>query len=133
MTSTVTRDSLYMRLCLSDTEQKHRDKRLCLSATHCNTLQHTARDSVSLRQSRSTVTRDSVSLQHTATHCNTLQHTATHCKRLCLTATHCKRQCLLPQCLLQCVYISTVPPHMNSASRPSASIYTHRVSTYEPL
>jgi len=38
-----------------------------------------------------------VSLQHTATHCNTLQHTATHCNTLqhtchlaaCITATHC--------------------------------------------
>jgi len=30
-----------------------------------------------------------VSLQHTATHCNTLQHTATHCNTLQHTATHC--------------------------------------------
>ena len=28
-------------------------------------------------------------LQHTATHCNTLQHTATHCNTLQHTATHC--------------------------------------------
>ena len=40
------------------------------TATHCNTLQHTA-----------------ITLQHTATHCNTLQHTATHCNTLQLTAT----------------------------------------------
>jgi len=30
-----------------------------------------------------------VTLQHTATHCNTLQHTATHCNTLQHTATHC--------------------------------------------
>ena len=39
------------------------------TATHCNTLQH---------------------MQHTATHCcNTLQHAATHCNTLQHTATHC--------------------------------------------
>jgi len=31
----------------------------------------------------------SVTMQHTATHCNTLQHTATHCNALQHTATHC--------------------------------------------
>ena len=45
------------------------------TATHCNTLQHTA----TLRST----------LQHTATHCNTLQHTATHCNTLQHSATHC--------------------------------------------
>jgi len=30
-----------------------------------------------------------VTLQHTATHCNTLQHTATHCNTLQRNATHC--------------------------------------------
>ena len=33
--------------------------------------------------------RDSITLQHTATHCNTLQHAATHCDTLRHTATHC--------------------------------------------
>ena len=45
------------------------------SATHCNTLQHTA--------------THCNTLQHTATHCNTLQHTATHCNTLQHTATNC--------------------------------------------
>jgi len=46
-------------------------------ATHCNTLQHTARH----RKVRATrLLRHSVS--HTATHCQTLQHTATHCNAL---------------------------------------------------
>jgi len=31
----------------------------------------------------------SLSLQHTAAHCNALQHTATHCNTLQHTATHC--------------------------------------------
>jgi len=38
-----------------------------LTATHCNTLQHTATHFI---------------LSLTATHCNTLQHTATHCNTL---------------------------------------------------
>jgi len=58
-----------------------RNKSVCHSlrhtATHCNTLQHTA----SLRHSLQQTATHCL----TATHCNTLQHTATHC----LTATHC--------------------------------------------
>jgi len=58
---------------------------------HCNTLQHTATHCNTLRSRR----RQTV--QHTATHCNTLQHTATHsahggdrqCNTLQHTATHC--------------------------------------------
>jgi len=49
------------------------------TATHCNTLQHTA---TQMQHTRNT-------LQHTATHCNTLQHTATHCNTLPHTAIHC--------------------------------------------
>jgi len=79
------------------------------TATHCNTLQHTAAHcSTSRRNStsrgfwvhilKSPVTieyaiwigykADCNTLQHTATHCNTLQHTATHCNTLQHTATH---------------------------------------------
>ena len=43
-----------------------------ITATYCNTLQHTA--------------THCNTLQHTATHCNTLQHTATHCDTLQHTA-----------------------------------------------
>jgi len=39
-----------------------------ITATHCNTLQHTATHIVKYCNT----------LQHTAKHCNTLQHTATH-------------------------------------------------------
>jgi len=54
------------------------------TATHCNTSQvfHG-------RHTHTTVRDETVALQHTATHCNTLQHTATHCKTLQDTATHC--------------------------------------------
>ena len=73
------------------------------TATHCNTLQHTARDYANyndewyyadntathckrLRQLQWRMVLCRVhcnALQHTVTHCNTLQHTATYCKRLC--------------------------------------------------
>ena len=49
---------------------------LPLYKTQYNTLQHTATHCNTLH-----------SLQHTATHCNTLQHTATHCISLQHTAT----------------------------------------------
>jgi len=41
-------------------------------STHCNTPQHIVR----------CVTALYLSMQHTATHCNTLQHTTTHCNTL---------------------------------------------------
>ena len=54
------------------------------TATHCNTLQHTATHCYTHMQVRKTL-----ALQHTGTHSNTLQHTATHCSTLQHTATHC--------------------------------------------
>jgi len=80
------------------------------TATHCSTLQHTSTHfnalqhtptHVLLQMKRSASAACSVrwhllscktsvlTLQHTATHCNTLQHTATHCNTLQHTATHC--------------------------------------------
>jgi len=44
------------------------------TATHCNTLQHTATHYRAESERKRPPTR----VQHTATHCNTLQHTATH-------------------------------------------------------
>ena len=82
---------------------------LCrLTATHCNTLQHTPTHCDTLR--------------HTATHCNTLQHTATHCNTLQHTAAHCNTLtktvlCSLPvrHCRIRhrriCHYIYTVLLH----------------------
>jgi len=49
------------------------------------TLQHTATHCNTLQHT----TTHCNTLQHTATHCNTLQHTATHCNTLQHTATHC--------------------------------------------
>ena len=39
-----------------------------------------------------------ITLQHTATHCNTLQHTATHCNTLQHTATHYNTLSLFSTC-----------------------------------
>ena len=50
----------------------HCTPRASFTATHRNSLQHTALQELPLLQP----------LQHTATHCNTLQHTATHCNTL---------------------------------------------------
>jgi len=62
------------------------------SATHSNTLQHTAIQYNAPNTYRNTHAARILQLQgyqHTATHCNTLQHTATHCNTLQHTATHC--------------------------------------------
>jgi len=55
-------------------------------------LQHTATHCNSLRTHCNTLQHTATncnSLQHTATHCNSLQHTAAHCNTLQLTAAHC--------------------------------------------
>jgi len=50
------------------------------TATHCNTLQHTAHWVTRIaRVLRDPNTRMTTTLQHTATHCNAMQRTATHC------------------------------------------------------
>jgi len=67
--------------------------------THYNTLQHTTKvctwfcivfvSRVEIKQERFSANfSPAITLQHTATHCNTLQHTATHCNTL---ATHCNK------------------------------------------
>ena len=93
------------------------------TATHCNTLQHTATTHCNALQR--TATRCNIketcydkwvhycqvnsantpqthcnALQHTATHCkSTLQYTATHCNTLQHTATH-KSWCILKDIIL---------------------------------
>ena len=58
------------------------------TATHCNILQHTATRCNTLQHTRT----HSITLQDSATHCNTLQHTATHCNTLQHTFWHvCRR------------------------------------------
>jgi len=59
------------------------------TATHCNTLQHTAQGEVHSLQKEKTNLNGTLSdtLQHhTATHCNALQHIATHYNTLQHTA-----------------------------------------------
>ena len=75
------------------------------TATHCNALQNTAPYCTTLQHPHCEVryvgclSCEDLTLQHTATYCNTLQHTATlhntlhrtarHCNTLQRTATHC--------------------------------------------
>ena len=61
------------------------------TATHYNTLQHTATYCNARNGSFSGIKIHLVSMcnLHTATHCNTLQHTSRHCNTLQHTATHC--------------------------------------------
>ena len=51
-------------------------------------------------------------LQHTATHCNTLQHTAMHCNALQHTATHCKLE--LCPCIKVCNTLRRTATHCNT-------------------
>jgi len=66
-----------------NTPQHHKPQH---TATHCNTLKHTAVFATYCNTLQDTA-RHCNTLQHTATHCNTLQHTATR-NTLHLTATH---------------------------------------------
>jgi len=75
------------------------------TAIHCNTLHHTATHCIALQHTRLIHIAQLnaakiaqlyysallcwITLQHTATNCNTLQHTATHCNTLQHTAAHC--------------------------------------------
>jgi len=63
------------------------------TTTHCNKLHQHTTTHCNTRSSKITAEGRShaslPTLQHTATHCNTLQHTATHCNTLQHTATHC--------------------------------------------
>ena len=65
----------------------------CTMSTRCSTLHHTA--------SHYNNCNKCITLQHTATHCNTLQHTATHCYTLQHTATHCNKLAFM-RCRLTC-------------------------------
>jgi len=77
------------------------------TATHCNTLQHTATNVCGYNGGYDHTARHCNTLQDTATHCNTQQHAARHCKTLQYTvtlkfyiaATHCHT---LPHTATQC-------------------------------
>jgi len=66
-----------MRLTGVRADSRGTPTRQC-NSTCCSTLQHTATHCNTLS-----------TLQHTAAHCNTLQHTATHCSTLQHTAAYC--------------------------------------------
>jgi len=61
---------------------QHTDNTLHHTATHCNTLQHTATLMMMTWALQNTATY----LQHPAPHCKALQRTATHCNLLQHTA-----------------------------------------------
>jgi len=70
----------------------HTQPTLQYTATHCNTLQHTATRTsgqvLTDLYASFTATHCNTNASFTATHCNALQHTATHCNILQHTATH---------------------------------------------
>ena len=58
--------------CHDDSTASHYTRKLQRTASHCNTLQHTA------TANEHKTTPFVLGASHSATHCNTLQHTATH-------------------------------------------------------
>jgi len=83
----------------------------------CNTLhltlQHTATPCNTLQH---TVTHCNT-LQHTATHCNTLQHTAAHCNLLQCTTMHCNT---LQHTATHCNTLQHTATHCNTATQATA-------------
>ena len=61
------------------------------------------------------------SLQHTATHCNTLQHFATHCNTLQHTATHCSTLQHTATWLPTWYCITHCTTHCNKAATPTVN------------
>jgi len=62
-----------------------------------------------------------LSLQHTATHCNTLQHTATHCNTLQHMSNTCSRFCVIHS-LTRCMKCLI---HLLHDSRTRDTTHTH--------
>ena len=84
-----------------------------VTATHCNTLQHTApclpANHIQSTDSLQHTATHCNTLQHTATHCNTLQHSATHCNTLQHSATHCNTlQYTVTRCTMSCSESHTI-------------------------
>ena len=111
---------------------------------------HTGLTTFLIRQKTSLLLRNTVSLQHTATHCNTLQHiarhpivwvlfatidTATHCNTVCntlqRTATHCNtlhhsQSLSSPSVTLHCLCRNIAP---STSVSPSTSASVLRLLT----
>jgi len=83
------------------------------------TLQHTATHRNTLQQPQHTATHCNT-LHHTTTHCNTLHHTAPHCRTLQHTATHCHP---LQHTATHCNTLQHTATHCNKPP-----IYTHTLS-----
>ena len=122
---------------------------VCRTATHCNTLQHTATHGnahcITLQHTLQhtdlcTFSWSSVLIYfhvcRTATHCNTLQHTATH------TASHCNAHCNTQTCALSlgvlfwltfmCAALQHTTTHCNTLQRTLHHNATHTASLCNP-
>ena len=67
------------------------------------------------------MSNDTLRIQRTATHCNTLQHTATHCNSLQHTATHCNT---LRYTATHCNTLQHTATHYNSLRHTAAHCNT---------
>ena len=87
---------------------------ICIYATHCNTMKHTA--------------THCNTLQHTATHCNTLQHAATRCN----TMQHKLRQkCMCTYYMCIHLHICIYAAHCNTMQLTATHFNTHcNISAY---
>jgi len=95
-------------------------------ATHCNALHRSIHQQIQM------------TLQHTATHCNTLQHTATHCNILQHTATHCTTLFVPLKLLLHLGITLKIMLHLNRAAfypfdhvREECCSYRHTADTLQ--
>jgi len=68
--------------------RRHDSFTLRPTATHCNTLQHTA-----TQIAKYLTSPQELECAHTHTQCNTVQHSATQCNTVQYTATHCTTNC----------------------------------------
>ena len=92
------------------------------TASPCNTVQHALLENLHLRFE--------ITLQHTATHCNTLQHTATHCSILQHTATHCST---LQHTAAHCNTLQHTAAHCNTLQHTAAHCNTLQHTLLENL
>jgi len=101
---------------------------LCYTfCTHCNTLQHDATHSNTMQVSRSLypLPQFLAGLPHTAMHCNALQHIAIHCNTLQHTATHCNT---LQHTATHCNTLQRTATHCNALQR--TAIHCECVDTF---
>ena len=83
-----------------------------------NTLQHSATHCNTLQHTTAWVTRRIIRLQHAATHGNILQHTAAHCSTLQHTAAHCNT---LQHAAAHCNRLQHTATHYNTTRHQAAA------------